>query len=201
MEHKRNVTEFILIGLTQNPQMQKLVFAIFLILYILTLSGNLLIAVTFTTSHALNSPIYFFLTHLSLIDAISSSSLAPKLIVHSFHEKKTISFNGCVAQVYAEHIFGATEIILLMVMAGYDCYVAIYKPLHYTTVMSHRLCILMLGVAWAGGFLHAAIQILFIFWLPFCGSNIFDHFMCNLYPVLKLKHGHSYPWSLCCCQQ
>ena len=95
-----------------------------------------------------------------------------------------MSFNGCMAQVYAEHIFSATEIILLRVMA-YDCYMAICRPLHDTAIMSHRLCIL-LGGAWTGGLLHATFQILFIVGLLFCGPKVIDYFTCDLYPLLKL---------------
>ncbi|XP_006902680.1 PREDICTED: olfactory receptor 4C12-like [Elephantulus edwardii] len=185
MKMMNNVTEFIFLGLFQNLALQKFAFAVILILYLITLAGNMLIMITICTSRALGSPMYFFLSYLSLIDGCFSSSATPKMLADTLSVRKTISFRGCMTQVFIEHLFGAAEIILLTVMA-FDRYVAICRPLHYATIMNHRLCSLLVAVAWTGGFLHATIQIFFIIWLPFCGPNVIDHFMCDLNPLLKL---------------
>ncbi|XP_043318400.1 olfactory receptor 4C13-like [Dama dama] len=185
MENRNNVTEFVLLGLSQNPKMQKTIFVVFLIVYIVSIVGNVLTMVTIKASSLLESPMYYFLAHLSFIDACYSCVNTPKVIIDSLYEKKTSPFYECMMQIFGEHLFAGADIILLTAMA-YDRYVAICKPLHYTTIMNWQVCGLLVGVSWVGGFLHATIQILFIIKLPFCGPNVIDHFMCDLNPLLDL---------------
>uniref|UniRef100_A0A9L0RPE0 Olfactory receptor n=1 Tax=Equus caballus TaxID=9796 RepID=A0A9L0RPE0_HORSE len=185
MEPKNNVTYFVLLGLTQNPKEQKVLSVMFLLFYILTMVGNMLIVVTVTFSRTLGSPMYFFLASLSFMDAIYSSVISPKLISDLFFGENTLSFRFCMAQLFTEHFFGGSEVFLLLVMA-YDRYVAICKPLHYLVIMRQWVCVVLLVVSWVGGLLHSAIQLSTIYGLPFCGPNVIDHFICDMYPLLKL---------------
>uniref|UniRef100_A0A8C0LMJ0 Olfactory receptor n=1 Tax=Canis lupus dingo TaxID=286419 RepID=A0A8C0LMJ0_CANLU len=186
-----NVTEFILLGLTQNPHLQKIFFVVFLFIFLFTVLANLLIVLTISLSSTLSAPMYFFLTYLSFIDASYTSVTTPKMIIDLLYQRRTISLGGCLTQLFVEHFLGGSEIILLIVMA-YDRYVAICKPLHYMTIMRHGLCQLLVVVAWIGGILHATVQILFMVNLPFCGPNVIDHFMCDLFPLLKLACSDTY---------
>uniref|UniRef100_A0A8C9QLA3 Olfactory receptor n=1 Tax=Spermophilus dauricus TaxID=99837 RepID=A0A8C9QLA3_SPEDA len=196
MQNQTFVTEFVFAGLSQNPTVQKIVFVVFLLVYIATIAGNMLIVVTILCSPSLlGCPMYFFLAVLSLQDACFSSSITPKMIADSLYKQKTISYKGCMIQLFAGHLFGGAEMIILTAMA-YDRYVAICKPLHYSVIMNWRLCGILVGVSWTGGFLHSIIQILFTFQLPFCGPNIIDHFMCELYPLLKLACTDTYIFDL-----
>ena len=185
MEQRNNVTEFVLLGLTQSIQGQKILFVMFLFIYIVTMVGNLLIVLTVVVSSILDTPMYFFLGCLSFMDAIYSTTVTPNIIIDLVYGRKTISFQACMTQLFIWHFFGGADIFLLVVMA-YDRYVAICKPLHYLTIMNKRVCVLLLLLTWIGGFLHGIFHPLFVYNLPFCGPNIIDHFMCDMYPLLKL---------------
>ncbi|XP_005065038.1 olfactory receptor 4C15-like [Mesocricetus auratus] len=186
MYNQSFVTEFILLGLSQNTKVEKILFVIFLLIYLATIWGNMIIVVTIIYSpKLLASPMYFFLIFLSLLDACTSSTVTPKMIADFFYERKTISFEWCMTQLFAIHFFTGIEVIILSAMA-YDRYVAICKPLHYTSVMTRRLCGILVTISWAGGFLHSTVQIIFTLQLPLCGPNVIDHYMCDLFPLLKL---------------
>uniref|UniRef100_G3TXJ7 Olfactory receptor n=2 Tax=Loxodonta africana TaxID=9785 RepID=G3TXJ7_LOXAF len=185
MASTNNVTELILTGLFQDPEVQRVCFVVFLPVYLATVVGNGLIVLTVSVSKSLHSPMYFFLSYLSLVEISYSSTVVPKFITDLMTKIKTISLKGCLAQIFFFHFLGVTETVLLVVMA-YDRYVAICKPLHYMKIMSRRLCHVLVAGSWLGGFLHSIIQVLITIQLPFCGPNIIDHYFCDLQPLFKL---------------
>ncbi|XP_009993341.1 PREDICTED: olfactory receptor 4D5-like [Chaetura pelagica] len=179
------VTEFILLGLSDNRELQIFFFTIFLLAYAMVLLGNLLIIVTVRTDPKLSSPMYFLLRNLSFIDICCTSVTSPRMLVDLLSQRKTISFGDCVAQLFFLHFVGASEMFLLTVMA-YDRYVAICKPLHYTVLMSRQVCWVLVAACWAGGFLHSLVQTLLTIQLPFCGPNTIDSYFCDVPPVIRL---------------
>jgi olfactory receptor len=180
-----NVTELIITGLFQDPDVQKVCFVLFLPVYLATVLGNGLIVVTISVSKSLNSPMYIFLSSLSIVEICYSSTVVPKFITDLLAKVKTISLKGCLTQIFFFHFLGVAEILLLVVMA-YDRYVAICKPLHYMNIMSRQVCHMLVGGSWLGGLIHSIIQIVITIPLPFCGPNVIDHYFCDLQPLFKL---------------
>ena len=191
MENASSVKEFILLGLSDNQGVQKICFVIFLFFYTIIVAGNLLTVITLISSQCLNSPMYFFLCYLSFVDICYSSVTAPKMIADFLEENKTISFVGCIAQLFGVHFFACTEIFILTVMA-YDRYIAICRPLHYTTLMTRRVCGRMVIGSWVGGFVHSLAQTLLTTQLPFCGPNKINHYFCDVHPLLQLACTDTY---------
>nr|XP_003422399.1 olfactory receptor 4C16-like [Loxodonta africana] len=195
MRLNNTVTEFILLGLTQDLVKKKIAFAFFFLFYLGTLLGNLLIIITIKTSRALESPMYFFLFYLSLSDTCFSTSTAPRMIVDALLKNSTISFSECMIQVFSFHFFGCLEIFILILMAV-DSYLAICKPLHYMSIMSWQICSVLVAIAWVGACVHSLVQIFLTLSLPFCGPNVIDHYFCDLQPLLKLACTDTYVISL-----
>ncbi|XP_004698905.3 olfactory receptor 4K14 [Echinops telfairi] len=180
------VSEFVLHGLCSSRHLQYFFFIFFSGLYVAIMLGNLLIVATvISNSRLYSSPMYFLLGNLSFLDMWLASFATPKMIRDFLSDRKLISFGGCMAQIFFLHFIGGAEMVLLVSMA-YDRYVAICKPLHYMTMMSHRTCIGLVLVSWAIGFVHSISQIAFTVNLPYCGPNEVDSFFCDLPLVIKL---------------
>ncbi|XP_069083471.1 olfactory receptor 5A1-like [Pleurodeles waltl] len=188
MESKNlsTVTVFILEGFTTSPDLQVLLFLLFLAIYALTLFINIIILIIIYADARLHKPMYFFLGSLSFLDLGYASSTSPKMLVDFVIEKKTITFLGCVAQIFIFVGFGSTEFFLLAVMA-FDRYVAICKPLMYTVTMKSSACMQLISGSFVCGFIHSLITAGGLFQLSFCGPNKIDHFACDLPAFLKLS--------------
>ncbi|NP_001378093.1 olfactory receptor family 2 subfamily B member 8F [Equus caballus] len=187
MEQKNgsSFTGFLLLSFSDRPQLELVLFVVVLIFYIFTLLGNTtIIALSHLDPH-LHTPMYFFLSNLSFLDLCYTTSIVPQLLVNLSGADKTISFAGCVVQLYISLGLGCTECILLGVMA-FDRYVAVCRPLHYTVIMHPRLCALMASASWFIGFANSLLQTVLTFLLPICGRNKLDHFFCEIPAFLKL---------------
>ncbi|XP_003511246.1 olfactory receptor 4F4 [Cricetulus griseus] len=185
------VTEFIFIGLSDSQELQIFLFALFFVFYVGIVFGNLLIVITVTADSHRHSPMFFLLANLSFIDLSLSSVTAPKMIADFFNKHKVISVKGCLAQIFLLHFFGGSELVTLIAM-GFDRYIAICKPLRYSTIMRGNVCIGIVVAAWGVGFLHSVSQLAFAVNLPFCGPNKVDSFYCDLPRVIKLACTDTY---------
>ncbi|XP_032702373.1 olfactory receptor 4P4-like [Lontra canadensis] len=191
MEKQRNISEFILLGLSYDQNVEIFCFVLFLFSYIALLAGNLLILVSIQCSPLFHQPMYYFLSHLSSMDICYTSSITPKLISDLLGGTKSISYSNCMLQLFAVHFFGGIEIFILTAMA-FDRYAAICKPLHYLLIMNRTRCHLLVLAAWAGGALHSFPQLLMAIQLPFCGPNEIDHYFCDIFPLLKVACTDTY---------
>ncbi|CAM4570772.1 unnamed protein product [Caretta caretta] len=180
------VTEFVLSGLTDRPELQVPLFVLFLVIYIVTLVGNLGMIVLIKIDSRLHTPMYFFLGHLSFSDLCYSSIISPRMLLNFLAESKRISYNACAVQMYFFGTFGHVDCLLLAVMA-YDRYVAICNPLLYTVTMSRWLCHQLVAGVYAVGLLDSVVHTVFTFRLSFCSSNAINHFFCDILPVLSLS--------------
>ncbi|XP_038614767.1 olfactory receptor 4D1-like [Tachyglossus aculeatus] len=179
------VSEFVFLGLTQSRELQGVLFVVVLLAYTTMLLGNLLIMVTVTCDPRLHTPMYFLLRNLSILDVCYSSVMLPKLLVDCLSPTNTITFSGCMAQIFFFHFIGGADLFFLSVMA-YDRYVAISRPLHYTAAMNTEVCVGLIVATWAGGFVHSIVQMVLLLPLPFCGPNVLDNFYCDIPQVLRL---------------
>ncbi|XP_023970048.2 olfactory receptor 14A16-like [Chrysemys picta bellii] len=191
MSNRTTVTEFLLLGFSDVRELQILNFVVFLVIYLVVLVGNLMIFMAIAFDHHLHTPMYFFLMNLSILDVGSISVTVPKSMANSLTNTKSISYAGCVAQVFFLLFLLGADFSFLTIMA-YDRYVAICQPLHYDTMMNSRACVQMAASAWITGILHSILHTRNTFALTFCGGNMVDQFFCEIPQLLKLSCSDAY---------
>ncbi|GAB1301055.1 Olfactory receptor [Apodemus speciosus] len=190
MSNQTSVTEFLLLGVTDIQELNPILFAIFFTIYFVNITGNGAILMIVILDSRLHSPMYFFLGNLACLDICFSSVTLPKMLENLLSTSKAISFLGCITQLHFFHFLGSTEAMLLPVMA-FDRFVAICRPLHYSVIMNHQLCVHMTVTIWIIGFLHALLHTVMTSRLSFCGPNHVHHFFCDIKPLLDLACGNT----------
>ncbi|XP_025031751.1 olfactory receptor 10AG1-like [Python bivittatus] len=178
------VTEFILLGFGDLINLKFLLFPLFLVIYLMTMAGNLFIVLLVAIDEHLHSPMYFFLVNLSLLESCYSSVILPKTLSSLLTGRKNIAIKTCFTQFYLFASLGGAECYFLSVMS-YDRYLAVCKPLHYSILMNNRLCLQLAVVSWASGILVSTSTTFSIASLTFCGPNVIDHYLCDLSPFIK----------------
>ncbi|XP_019648786.2 olfactory receptor 7A17-like [Ailuropoda melanoleuca] len=184
-DNDTHISEFLLLGLSNDPELQPLIFGLFLSMYLITVLGNLLIILAISFDSHLHTPMYFFLANLSFVDICFTSAIIPKMLVNVQAQSKVITYTGCISQICFSTLFAGWDNFLLAVMA-YDRFVAICHPLHYTVIMNPRLCGLLVLVSWIMSVLNSLLQSLMVLRLSFCSEVEIPHFFCELHQMIQL---------------
>ncbi|XP_052021279.1 olfactory receptor 6C70-like [Apodemus sylvaticus] len=186
MKNHTRQLEFILLGLTDDPQLQLVIFVSLLLNYLLSILGNLSIIALTLLDPLLKTPMYFFLRNFSFLEILFTTTCIPRFLISIVTQEKTISYNECFCQLFFYIFLGGTEFFLLATMS-YDRYIAIHKPLHYASIMSRKVCHQLVLGSWITGFLVIFPPLIIGLDLDFCASNVIDHFLCDVSPILQLS--------------
>ncbi|XP_031205109.1 LOW QUALITY PROTEIN: olfactory receptor 6C2-like [Mastomys coucha] len=186
MRNHSTITTFILLGLTDDPQLQILLFIFLFLTYLLSVTGNLIIIILTLVDPHLKTPMYFFLRNFSFLEVSFTTVCIPRFLYSISSGDNTITYNACASQIFFVILFGATEFFLLAAMS-YDRYVAICKPLHYMAIMNPRVCTLLVIICWVSGLMIIIPPLSLGLQLDFCDSNAIDHFSCDAGPLLKIS--------------
>ncbi|KAM6448922.1 olfactory receptor 5A1-like [Liasis olivaceus] len=186
LENQTIITEFILLGLSNDPHIEDFLLLLFMVIFLVTILGNMVIILVIKSELHLQTPMFFFLSHLAFVDICYSSVTVPKMLANFATKQKTISWEGCIAQISFFFQIACTEVFILSAM-GYDRYVAICDPLHYSRSLTREICNKMVGGAWLLGFFYAMMNALPLLNLHFCSNNIIRHYACELPSLLALS--------------
>ncbi|KAM9312352.1 olfactory receptor 5B21-like [Gastrophryne carolinensis] len=186
MMNKTQASLFVFLGLTRDDNLSLLLFVVFFFVYLVTVLGNLGLMILVYVSPSLHTPMYLFLSYLAVVDLMYSSTVTPKLLADLISTEKTICFHGCAMQLFFFVSLAGTEVVLLSNMS-YDRYIAICHPLHYALIMTTRKCLALVAISFFFGILQSVIQTICVFTLQYCGSNLIDHFLCDVPPMLRLS--------------
>ncbi|XP_048067674.1 olfactory receptor-like protein OLF4 [Ursus arctos] len=178
------ISEFQLLGFSEKPELQPLLFGLFLSMYLITVFGNLLLILAVSSDSHLHTPMYFFLANLSFVDICFTSTTVPKMLWNIQTQNKVITYKGCLSEMYFFMLFAGLDVFLLTVMA-YDRFVAICHPLHYVVIMNPQLCGLLVLVSWIISALHSLLQTSVVLWLSFCTEMEIPHFFCELNQMIQ----------------